>query len=300
MATAGGKQAIFNAVVSLINPGDEVLIPKPYWVTFPEVVIFASGVPRFIETEETGFQLNARQVERAITPRTKLIILNSPCNPSGRVIPPAEFERIMELLAERGIFAISDECYLRFVYPPATVFSAASLAPQLRERLCIAGSFSKTYAMTGWRLGYSLASAEWTNAMLNVQGHSTSNPSSIGQSAAIEALTGPQESVTEMLREYTRRREYVLDALTAIPGITCSTPEGAFYAFPNITNCLRGAMKTSAEFAQRLLEEEHTVVTDGGCFGAEGYLRISYATSMEQLQEGMTRLRRFVQRLGNE
>ena len=154
--------------------------------------------------------------------------------------------------------------------------------------------------MTGWRLGYSLASAEWTNAMLNVQGHSTSNPSSIGQSAAIEALTGPQESVTEMLREYTRRREYVLDALTGIPGITCSTPEGAFYAFPNITNCLRGAMKTSAEFAQRLLEEEQTVVTDGGCFGAEGYLRISYATSMEQLQEGMTRLRRFVQRLGNE
>lgn len=294
MATAGGKQAIFNAVVSLINPGDEVLIAKPYWVTFPEVVVFARGVPRFIETEETGFQLNADQVRRAITPRTRLIILNSPSNPSGRVIPPAEFQRIMELLAERRIYVISDECYLRFVYPPATVFSAAGLAPELRERLCIAGSFSKTYAMTGWRLGYSLASAEWTKAMLNVQGHSTSNPSSVGQRAAIEALTGAQESVAAMLAEYTRRREYVLGALKEIPGVTCSTPEGAFYAFPNVSSCLRGEMKTSADFAQELLKKEHTVVTDGACFGTEGYLRISYATSMEQLQEGMKRLRRFV------
>src|SRR3977135_27157 len=145
MATSGGKQAIFNAVVSLINPGDEVLLAKPYWVTFPEVVVFARGVPVFIETEETGFVLSAEQVERAITPQTKLIILNSPCNPSGRVIPPAEFRRIMELLAERDIYVITDECYLRFVYPPGKVFSAASLAADLRARLCIAGSFSKTY-----------------------------------------------------------------------------------------------------------------------------------------------------------
>jgi aspartate aminotransferase len=200
----------------------------------------------------------------------------------------------MELLAERRIYVISDECYLRFVYPPATVFSAAGLAPELRERLCIAGSFSKTYAMTGWRLGYSLASAEWTKAMLNVQGHSTSNPSSVGQRAAIEALTGAQESVAAMLAEYTRRREYVLGALKEIPGVTCSTPEGAFYAFPNVSSCLRGEMKTSADFAQELLKKVHTVVTDGACFGTEGYLRISYATSMEQLQEGMKRLRRFV------
>lgn len=297
MATAGGKQAIFNAVVTLINPGDEVLIAKPYWVTFPEIVVFARGVPRFIETEETGFQLNAEEVERAITPRTKLIILNSPCNPSGRVIAPAEFHRIMELLAEREIYIVSDECYLRFVYEPATVFSAASLEPRLRERLCIAGSFSKTYAMTGWRMGYSLASAKWTKMMLTVQGHSTSNPSSIGQRAAIEALNGPQESVSTMLAEYTRRRAYILGALKEIPGVTCSTPEGAFYAFPNVSRCLGGHMKTSGDFAQKLLEEEHTVVTDGASFGAEGYLRISYATSMEQLEEGILRLRRFVERL---
>jgi aspartate aminotransferase len=297
MATAGGKQAIFNAVVTLINPGDEVLIPKPYWVTFPEVVVFAGGTPVFIETEETDFVLTVEQVERAITPQTKLIILNSPSNPSGRVLPPHDFRRILELTSERGIYVVSDECYLRFVYPPAEVFSAASLPAELRSRLCIAGSFSKTYAMTGWRVGYALAPAEWTKAMLKVQGHSTSNTNSIAQWAAVEALNGPQESVATMLAEYTRRREWLLKALCEIPGITCSEPEGAFYAFPNVRGCLQNGLKTSGEFAQRLLEEEHTVVTDGAGFGAEGYVRISYATSMEQIKEGVGRIRRLAEKI---
>jgi aspartate aminotransferase len=296
MATSGGKQAVFNAVVTLINPGDECLIPKPYWVTFPEVVVFAGGKPVFIETEETDFVLTVDQVERAITPRTRLLILNSPSNPSGRVLPPAQFRRIMELAAERGIFVVSDECYLRFVYPPGEVFSAASLPANLRARLCIAGSFSKTYAMTGWRMGYALAPAEWTKAMLKVQGHSTSNANSIAQWAAVEALAGPQESVGTMLAEYTRRREWLLKALGEIPGFKCSEPEGAFYAFPDVRGCLNKELKTSGDFAQRLLEEEHVVVTDGAGFGAEGYLRISYATSMEQIQEGVKRIRRFAQK----
>ena len=297
MTTSGGKQAIFNAVVSLINPGDEVLIAKPYWVTFPEVVAFAGGIPVYIETEETGFVLSAEQVERAITPRTKLIILNSPSNPSGRVVPSEEFQRIMELLSDRGIYVVSDECYLRFVYPPAGVFSAASLPVDLRSRLCIAGSFSKTYAMTGWRIGYALAPRAWTKAMLKVQGHSTSNANSIAQSAAVEALNGPQDSVAAMLKEYTARRSWLLEALREIPGLVCNDPEGAFYAFPSIKACLGGGLKTSGDFAQRLIEEERTVVTDGAGFGAEGYLRISYATSMSQLQEGIGRIKRFVERL---
>jgi aspartate aminotransferase len=296
MGTSGGKQAIFNAVVTLLDPGDEVLIPKPYWVTFPEIVVFAGGKPVYIETEETDFVLSVEQVERAITPRTKLIILNSPSNPSGRVLPPHEFQRIVELAVERGLYVISDECYLRFVYPPAEVFSAATLAPELRSRLCIAGSFSKTYAMTGWRIGYALGPFDWIRAMLKVQGHCTSNPNSIAQCAAVEALRGPQESVGTMLGEYTKRRGWLLNALKEIPGIKCFQPEGAFYAFPDVRGCLKNGLKSSADFSQRLIEEEHTVVTDGAGFGAEGYVRISYATSMAQLQEGIARIKRFAEK----
>ena len=293
MATAGGKQAVFNAVVTLLNPGDEALIPKPYWVTFPEIAVFAGAKPVFIETEDTGFILTVEQVERAITPKTKLLILNSPSNPSGRVLPPSEFRRIMELTSERGIYVVSDECYLRFVYPPCEVFSAASLPADIRSHLCIAGSFSKTYAMTGWRVGYALAPAEWTKAMLKVQGHSTSNTNSIAQWAAVEALTGPQQSVGTMLFEYTARRAWLLNALREIPGFKCSEPEGAFYAFPDVRGCLKKDLKTSGDFTQRLLEEEHTVVTDGAGFGAEGFIRISYATSMEQIREGIQRIKKF-------
>jgi aspartate aminotransferase len=296
MGTSGGKQAIFNAAVTLLNPGDECLIPKPYWVSFPEIVVFAGGVPVFIETEETEFVLTLKQVEDAITPKTRLLILNSPSNPSGRVTPPDVFKQIVELAFERGIYVISDECYLRFVYPPNEVFTAASLPAEVRTRLCIAGSFSKTYAMTGWRMGYALGPAEWVKAMLKIQGHSTSNPNSIAQWAAIEALNGPQESVGAMLGEYTKRRAWLLDALRGIPGIKCAEPEGAFYAFPDIRGCLSKELKSSADFAQRLLEEEQTVVTEGAAFGAEGFVRISYATSMKQLEEGVRRIRRFAEK----
>lgn len=297
MATSGGKQAIFNAIVSLVGPGDEVLIVKPYWVTFPEIVVFARATPVYIDTEETGFLPTAEQIERAITARTKLIILNSPNNPSGRVIAPAEFKRIMEVLNERGVYVISDECYLRFVYSPAEVFSAASLETNLRRRLCIAGSFSKTYAMTGWRMGYALASADWTRAMMKVQGHSTSNPNSIAQHAAIEAFNGPQDSVARMLAEYRSRRSWLLKALETIPGFRCMKPEGAFYAFADVRGCLKGEVKTSGELVERLLLDEQTVVTDGAGFGTEGYIRISYATSLDRLQEGVERIRRVAERL---
>ncbi|HZI18218.1 MAG TPA: pyridoxal phosphate-dependent aminotransferase [Pyrinomonadaceae bacterium] len=296
MATAGGKQAIFNAVVTVAGPGDEVLIPKPYWVTFPEIVNFAGATPVFIDTEETGFSLTAEQVERALTPRTRLIIINSPSNPSGRVIPAAEFRRIMEVLSERGVYVVSDECYLRFVYPPAEVFSAATLPAELRSRLCIAGSFSKTYAMTGWRIGYALAPAAWTREMLKVQSHSTSNPSSISQAGATAAFNSSQDCVGEMLAEYRRRRDWIMRALCDVPGFVCVQPEGAFYAFPDVRGCLKGELKTSADFAAKLLEEAQTVVTDGAGFGVEGFIRISYATSLERLREGVERIKRVASR----
>ena len=299
MATAGGKQAIFNAVVTLCGPGDEVLIPKPYWVTFPEIVNFAGATPVYIDTEASGFHLKAEQVAAAITPRTRLIIINSPSNPSGRVISPREFEKIMETLAARGVYVVSDECYLRFVYPPAEVFTAAALAPELRARLCIAGSFSKTYAMTGWRIGYSVAPAAWTREMNKVQSHSTSNPSSISQAAAAAAFTSSQECVAEMLAEYKRRRDWLVRALQDIPGLRCLEPEGAFYVFPEVRGCYGERVRSSAEFADKLLQEAQTVVTDGAGFGSEGFIRMSYATSLERLEEGVERIRRVAEQCAN-
>src|SRR5713226_9037382 len=198
----------------------------------------------------------------------------------------------MEIVAEDDLYAVSDECYLRFVYPPAKIFSAASLRPERRRRLCIAGSFSKTYAMTGWRVGYALTNAEWTRAMLKVQSHSTSNVTSISQAAAAEAFNGPQDSVAMMLAEYTSRREWLLKALNEIPGLRCPQPEGAFYAFPDLRGCLKGKLRTSADFVNELLEKEQTVVTDGAGFGADGFIRISYATSLDRLREGVRRIKR--------
>ncbi len=299
MATAGGKQAIFNAVVTLCGPGDEVLIPKPFWVTFPEIVNFAGATPVYIDTEPTGFHLKAEQVAEAITPRTRLLIINSPSNPSGRVISPAEFERVVAA-AERGVYVVSDECYLKFVYPPSEVYSAARLPAELRERLCIAGSFSKTYAMTGWRVGYSVAPAAWTREMNKVQSHSTSNPSSISQAAAVAAYESPQDCVREMLAEYRRRRDWLVKALGDVPGLSCLEPEGAFYVFPNVRGCYGKEVKSSADFADRLLKEAHTVVTDGAGFGTDGYIRISYATSMERIEEGVARIRRVAEKYAGE
>jgi aspartate aminotransferase len=291
VATDGGKQAIFNAVVTLCGPGDEVLIPAPYWVTFPEIVAFARATPVYVETRETDFILTAGQVKAALTPKTKLAIINSPSNPSGRVIPADEFHRIMEVLTEHGVYVITDECYQKFVYPPAQVFSAACLPDELKQRLCIAGSFSKTYAMTGWRVGYTIAPEAWTKAMLKVQSHSTSNVTSFAQYAAAEAYNGPQDSVAAMLAEYQSRRDWLIPALNDIPGLRCAMPEGAFYAFLDVRGCLTGDVKTSAEFADKLLHETQTVVTDGAGFGTEGFVRISYATSLERLREGVRRIR---------
>ncbi len=292
MATSGGKQALFNAILSSVGVGDDVLIPAPYWVSFPEMVLGAGANNIFIDTEETDFILTAEQVKNAITPNTKLLIMNSPSNPSGRVIPADEFRKIVEVCAEKGIYVISDECYLLFVYPPNKVFSVASLPTELSEFVCICGSFSKTYAMTGWRVGYTIAPETWTKAMLKLQSHSTSHPASFAQYACATALDdteNSQNSVREMLAEYERRRNYFIPALNEI-GLKCAMPEGAFYAFPNV----REFAATSGEFADRLLNETYCVTTDGAGFGSEGFIRISYATSMERLHESIERIKKIV------
>jgi aspartate aminotransferase len=291
IVTVGAKQGIFNAMAALLNPGDQVLIASPYWVTFPEIAKFLQAEPVFIDTEENEFLLTAEMVRAAITPRTRLLILNSPNNPTGRVIPPDEVRKIVEAASDRGVWVISDECYLHFAYPPAVRFTAGQLPGELRARLLVCGSFSKSYAMTGWRVGFALGPEPWIRAMLKIQSHSTSNVTSISQKAAVEAALGEQDSLKAMLDEYKHRRDWLIPALNEIAGVSCAMPEGAFYAFPNVGGLLRGEIRTSADLARFLLERAHVAVTAGSAFGAEGYLRISYANSLEAIQTAVDNIK---------
>jgi len=291
----GGKQGIFNAVLALINPGDEVLLENPCWVSFPEIVHFAEGKNVLIDTESTDFHLTADLVKAAITPKSKLLIINSPSNPTGRVIDPVEFEKIVRLAIENNIWVISDECYLQLVYPPHGVNSAAGLPAELRSRVLIAGSLSKTYAMTGWRVGFTLGPKEWVTEVIKIQSQSATHAASIAQKAGIAALTGSQQSVADMLVEYQRRGEWLVPALNEIPGIKCSMPEGAFYAFPNVKGLMKDCgFATSKELADELLHKYGIVLTAGSAFGAEGYLRISYANSLEAIQEAVARIKQLI------
>lgn len=298
-ASCGGKQALFNAVCTIINSGDEVLIPKPYWVTFPEIVNFAGGTNVYIETEETDFVLTAEQVKEKITDKTKLLIVNSPSNPTGRVIPASEMRKIIEVCAEKGVFVLTDECYLYFAYPPAEVFTSAILPSELRQHVCVAGSFSKTYAMTGWRIGYTIAPQAWTKAMVKLQSHSATHPTSFVQYACARAMERREESmaaVAEMLAEYERRKNWLIPALQNIEGFKVAEPEGAFYAFIDVRGLLGERFKTSENLADALLNEAHTVLTDGAGFGADGFLRLSYATSMENLHKAVDRIKNLLEK----
>ena len=293
IVSVGGKHAIFNAISALVEPGDEVLIPAPYWVSFPDIVKYAGGRPIFVPTEAAeGFVLRAAQVETALGPRTKVVIVNSPNNPTGAVVPPDEFARIYEVCQRRGVWLLSDECYSHFIYGAVKPFSVASIQGS-KPHVIVVGSLSKTFSMTGWRVGYALAPQPLVEAMLKLQSQSTSNPTSISQHAALEALRGPMDSVANMLAEYDRRRARILEGLRAIPGITCTTPDGAFYVFPNVAARLRNGAPDTTSLARELLERQHVAVVPGEAFGARGFLRISYATSMDRIEEGLRRLERF-------
>jgi len=299
LITVGGKQALFNAAMALFDPGDEVITHAPYWPTIPEQVKLMGASPVIVETSSAdGFKVHADAVIAAITPRTKAIILNSPGNPTGALIDEADVSAMAEAAAERGIWVIVDLCYERLIYEPVPHNLPRILFEKLRDRTIIAGSASKAYAMTGWRCGWTIAPKEVTAAFNVIQGQSTSNITSITQKAALAAVSGSQASVTAMLEEYRRRRDNIHAWLTANPGIRCVKPSGAFYLFPDISRLLSAeGVSSSAEFAQALLEQEHVVVTPGEGFGAPGYIRISYATSMEQLREGAARILRFAESL---
>ena len=293
IAGSGGKQELFNISLALVSTGDEVIIPSPYWVSFPDQVAFAGGTPVFAQTDPSNhFRPTFNDIVAASTERTRGVILNSPCNPTGAVIRDSELAQIVEWCASRDVFLVFDETYELFVYEGNEHASAARWLERYPETVIIVNSMSKTFAMTGWRLGYAIAHPEVISALGKIQSHSTSNPSTIAQHAALEALTGATgDDVKRMYDAYCERRAWLVPALNGLPGICCADPDGAFYVFPDIRSYFgKRGITDSQSFATYLLEEARVAVVPGGAFGADEFVRISYATSMDRLREGVDRI----------
>ena len=298
IVSAGGKQALYNAALALFGPGDEVITHTPHWPTLTEQVKLADATPVLVKTSaQDGFAVRAGAILDAVTPATRGIIINSPCNPTGALIAEADFSAIAEAAARRRIWLILDLCYEKLIYDTAPHNLPGIIATTCRDVGVICGSASKAYAMTGWRCGWTLGPAAVVAASAAVQSHATSNVNSITQKAVVEALNGSQAPVAAMLDEYRKRRDQLFDWLTADPRVRCRKPAGAFYMFVDISEALGGeGLRTSNAFAETLLDDEHVAVTPGEAFGAPGFIRISYANSMENLREGSARLLRFVRK----
>jgi aspartate aminotransferase len=297
MVSTGGKLALFNAIQVLVDHGDEVIVPVPYWVSFKDIIEYAGGKCVFVETDEAeNFRLTPEMIERQITPRTRAIIINSPNNPSGAVMEPADFSAILRMAHKRGIYVIADECYVYLNYTPRR-FSAGSLI-DVKQHLVIVGSLSKTYAMTGWRLGYALAPAPITAAMTKLQSQSTSSTAHMVQMAGLAAVTGPQDCVEKMKTDYVLLRELILGHLKLIPGITCVKPEGAFYVYPNVSAYFgKQGINSAGEIAKRLLHEAHVVTVPGEAFGTREHIRLSYATAPTEIERGLERMQEWFAKL---
>jgi aspartate aminotransferase len=295
--TTGGKLALFNTIQVLVDHGDEVILPVPYWVSFKDIIQYAGGKVVFLETDEAqGFRITADAIEKAITPKTKAIILNSPSNPSGSVVSAEDLERIVHLAHERGIYLLLDECYVYLNYAGKPV-SGGSFT-WAKEHIVVLGSLSKTYAMTGWRAGFALANKKIVANLSKLQSQSTSNATSFVQKAAIAALAGPQDCVAEFRAEFITLRDRILARLAEIPGVTCVKPEGAFYVYPNISAFLgKGGIKTATELATRLLHEAHVVAVPGEAFGTAHHIRLSYPVTRQNIDEGTRRMGEFLTQL---
>lgn len=287
----GGKQAILNVLLTVLSRDDEALIPTPYWVSYPEIVKLARAKPVLMPTTEaTGFKITPEQLDAAITPQTKVLILNSPSNPTGAVYSRAELAALAEVLVQREVAVLSDEIYEKLLYDGEEHVSIGSLGEAIFNLTLTCNGFSKAYAATGWRLGYAAGPAHVIKAATDIQSHTTSGATTFAQYGAIAALEGPQDEVEAMRREFERRREVLLAGLQALPGITCTRPGGAFYLFPNIT----ATGLSSLDFSARLLEDYHVAIVPGSAFGADANVRFSYATSMAAIEKGLERLRQFV------
>jgi aspartate aminotransferase len=300
LVTNGGKQAIYNAFATLLDPGDEVLVPTPYWTTYPESIRLAGGVPVEVPTDEsTGFRTSVEQLALHLTPRTKLLLFVSPSNPTGAVYPPAEVERIGRWAAERGLWVLTDEIYEHLVYGDAAFASIATLVPELRDRCVLVNGVAKTYAMTGWRVGWMIGPPDVVTAATNLQSHATSNVANVSQVAALTAVGGDLTAVARMRAAFDVRRQTMVRMLGEVPGFSCPVPEGAFYCFPSVAGALGRELRgrrpqTSAELATLILDEAEVAVVPGEAFGAPGYFRLSYALGDDDLVEGISRIQRLL------
>lgn len=304
LVSAGGKHSLYNIAQALFEEGDEVIIPAPYWVSYPDQVLLNDAKPVMLKTsDKTGFKILPGELEAAVTSKTKAFILNSPSNPTGAAYTREELEALAKIIVKKGIICVSDEIYEKIVYDGFQHVSIASFGEEIKNRTIVVNGASKAYAMTGWRMGFSAGPKEWISAMSKIQGQVTSNVCSITQKACVEAYRGPQDTVGKMVIEFKKRRNYIVDRLNHIPGITCLKPLGAFYVFPNISALLgkktptEKKITTSAELASYLLEDYKVAVVSGEGFGAEGYMRLSYATSMENIKKGLDRIEEAVKKL---
>jgi aspartate aminotransferase len=293
--SCGAKHCLYNAFLALCQEGDEVVVPAPYWVSYPDQISMAGARPVTVDTSRTGFKLTPEALSAAISPRTVAMVLNSPSNPTGAVYTRAELEKIAEIAIDRDIFIISDDIYERLLYSDREFVCIASLGEEVKKRTLVVNGVSKTYAMTGWRIGYAAGDRELIRAMADIQSHSTSNPCSISMRASLAALNGPDEPVREMVEQFRARGKYMHERLVALPGVECAAPAGAFYCFPRVSQyygkSLGGSVITnSLEFADAMLSEAHVALVAGAAFGADEFVRLSYATSMGKIEEGMNRI----------
>jgi len=298
----GGKQVLYNTFMATLNKGDEVIIPAPYWVSYPDMVLLAGGTPRIVKCDEkNGFKLSAKKLEKAISKKTKWLILNSPSNPTGAGYTKKEIEELGKvLLKNKKVFILSDDIYEHIRYGNYNFYTIAQIS-KLKERTLTMNGVSKSYAMTGWRIGYAAGPKEIITAIRKIQSQSTSNPSSISQAAAVEALNGQQNFIKDRAEAFRERRDFVVESLNNIKGLNCLTPNGAFYVFPSCKGLLnkKTKLKTDTEFVQKLLEKSMVAVVQGSAFGLNGYFRISYATSMENLKKALSRIKEFCESLNN-
>jgi aspartate aminotransferase len=294
LVTNGGKHSLYNLMMALVEPGDQVIIPAPYWVSYPEMVKLAGGTPIIVPTGfESGYRITPAQLRAAITPQTKLFVLNSPSNPTGMVYSPAEIRALAEVIVERDIWVVADEIYEKWLYDGAEHLSIGSVSPEIFERTIVSSGFAKTYAMTGWRVGFLAGPLPIIKAATLVQGHSTSNVCTFAQYGAIAAYEGSQDCLGEMLQAFTERRQIIVEALSTIPGLTCPQPNGAFYVLPNISQL--GI--SSLDFCSKLLDQHYVATVPGVAFGADDCVRFSYATDADSIRQGMERLAQFVKSL---